>query len=63
MVFCQAQPQLNRNRTRNTYDDLRSVRWFAADDLRSMCHRSRMKQMGLTGEDWHGKPVIAILNT
>jgi len=45
------------------YDTLRSARWFAPDDLRSMGHRSRMMQMGLAEEDWHGRPVIAILNT
>ncbi|WP_108837418.1 L-arabinonate dehydratase [Tateyamaria sp. Alg231-49] len=43
--------------------DLRSARWFAPDDLRSMGHRSRAAQMGWTGEDWEGKPVIAIINT
>ncbi len=44
-------------------EDLRSARWFAPDDLRSMGHRSRMMQMGLDEEDWAGKPVIAIINT
>ena len=44
-------------------EDLRSARWFAPDDLRSMGHRSRAMQMGLTDEDWEGKPVIAIINT
>ncbi|WP_413720908.1 L-arabinonate dehydratase [Silicimonas sp. MF1-12-2] len=48
---------------RKTYDQLRSARWFAPDDLRSMGHRSRAMQMGLSGEDWDGKPVIAIINT
>ena len=43
--------------------DLRSARWFAPDDLRSMGHRSRAMQMGLDGADWQGKPVIAIINT
>lgn len=43
--------------------DLRSARWFAPDDLRSMGHRSRAAQMGWSGEDWQGKPVIAIINT
>ncbi|MDF1728527.1 MAG: L-arabinonate dehydratase [Sulfitobacter sp.] len=43
--------------------DLRSARWFAPDDLRSMGHRSRAMQMGMDGEDWEGKPVIAIINT
>lgn len=45
------------------YKDLRSARWFAPDDLRSMGHRSRALQMGLAAEDWEGKPVIAIINT
>lgn len=45
------------------YKHLRSARWFAPDDLRSMGHRSRALQMGLAAEDWEGKPVIAIINT
>ena len=49
--------------TRKTYRDLRSARWYAPDDLRSFGHRSRTMQMGLSAEDWEGKPVIAILNT
>lgn len=44
-------------------EDLRSARWFAPDDLRSMGHRSRAMQIGLDSEDWQGKPVIAIVNT
>ncbi|WP_417686644.1 L-arabinonate dehydratase [Roseibium sp.] len=44
-------------------EDLRSARWFAPDDLRSMGHRSRAMQMGLDGDDWEGKPVIALINT
>jgi len=44
-------------------EDLRSARWFAPDDLRSMGHRSRAMQMGLDEADWAGKPVIAIINT
>jgi dihydroxyacid dehydratase/phosphogluconate dehydratase len=46
-----------------TPKDLRSARWFAPDDLRSMGHRSRAMQMGLDGADWEGKPIIAIINT
>ena len=45
------------------YEDLRSARWFAPDDLRSFGHRSRAMQMGLSHDDWEGKPIIAILNT
>lgn len=49
--------------TKKKPEDLRSARWFAPDDLRSMGHRSRAMQMGLDGEDYAGKPVIAIINT
>ncbi|MEX0956701.1 MAG: L-arabinonate dehydratase [Rhizobiaceae bacterium] len=42
---------------------LRSARWFDADDLRGFGHRSRLMQMGYGLEDWHGRPVIAIVNT
>ncbi len=45
------------------YQDLRSARYFAPDDLRSFGHRSRAMQMGLGHEDWEGKPVIAVINT
>jgi dihydroxy-acid dehydratase len=48
---------------RRTPESLRSARWFAPDDLRSMGHRSRFMQMGYGPEDWRGKPVIAIINT
>ncbi|MDH5798746.1 MAG: L-arabinonate dehydratase [Paracoccaceae bacterium] len=44
-------------------EDLRSARWFAPDDLRSFGHRSRAMQMGLSEEDWAGKPIIAVVNT
>ena len=49
--------------SKKKYSELRSARWFAPDDLRSFGHRSRAMQMGLSREDWEGKPVIAILNT
>lgn len=49
--------------TKKDYKDFRSARWFAPDDLRSFGHRSRAMQMGLSHDDWVGKPVIAILNT
>lgn len=48
---------------RKAYNELRSARWFAPDDLRSFGHRSRAMQMGLGPADWEGKPVVAILNT
>ncbi len=44
-------------------EDLRSHRWFGVEDLRSFGHRSRIKQMGFSPEDYAGKPVIAIVNT
>jgi len=46
-----------------TYENLRSARWMAQDDLRSFGHRSRMMQMGYAPDDWVGRPVIAIINT
>lgn len=48
---------------RKTAEELRSHRWFGPDDLRSFGHRSRIKQFGLSNEDYLGKPVIGILNT
>jgi dihydroxy-acid dehydratase len=42
---------------------LRSAAWFAADDMRSFGHRSRMMQMGYAPEDYLDRPIIAILNT
>jgi dihydroxy-acid dehydratase len=44
-------------------EDLRSHRWFGVQDLRSFGHRSRLRQIGFDAEDWHGKPVIGIVNT
>jgi dihydroxy-acid dehydratase len=48
--------------TRKTPQDLRSFRWMGSDDLRSFGHRSRLKQMGYSSDDYGGKPIIAILN-
>ena len=48
---------------KKTYNQLRSARWFAPDDLRSFGHRSRMMQMGYGRPDWEGRPIIGILNT
>lgn len=48
---------------RKTAAELRSARWFGPADLRSFGHRSRAMQMGYSPQDWHGKPVIGILNT
>jgi dihydroxy-acid dehydratase len=48
---------------RKTPEQLRSHRWFGADDLRAFGHRSRMLQMGFAEADFRGKPVIGIINT
>jgi dihydroxy-acid dehydratase len=50
-------------RSRKTAASLRSARWFAADDLRSFGHRSRMNQIGYAVEEFQGKPIIGIINT
>ena len=44
-------------------EELRSHRWYGAQDLRSFGHRSRTLQMGYAHQDYKGKPVIAIINT
>jgi dihydroxy-acid dehydratase len=44
-------------------EQLRSHRWYGAEDLRSFGHRSRTAQMGYDRADYAGKPVIAIINT
>ena len=41
---------------RKTPETLRSARWFAPDDLRSMGHRSRAMQMGYAAADWQASP-------
>jgi len=43
--------------------DLRSARWFAADNMRGFAHRQRMQQMGLRRDDVVGRPIVAIVNT
>ena len=48
---------------KKNYADLRSARWFGAEDLRAFGHRSRAMQMGYDAEDWREKPVIGIINT
>lgn len=45
------------------YEELRSYRWFAPNDVRSFGHRSRAMQMGLSKDDWENKPIIGIINT
>lgn len=46
-----------------TLEDLRSRRWFAANDMRGFAHRQRIQQMGLRREDVLDKPIVAIINT
>ena len=48
---------------RKTPEELRSHRWYGAQDMRAFGHRSRALQMGFAREDFAGKPVIAIVNT
>ncbi len=50
-------------RRRREPEELRSHRWYGANDLRSFGHRSRAAQMGYHRSDYAGKPVIAIVNT
>ncbi|HVG04246.1 MAG TPA: L-arabinonate dehydratase [Burkholderiaceae bacterium] len=50
-------------RRRKSPDQLRSHRWYGAQDLRAFGHRSRTAQMGYDRKDYAGKPVIAIINT
>ncbi|HXE80850.1 MAG TPA: L-arabinonate dehydratase [Vicinamibacterales bacterium] len=54
---------MSRPIRRKKPEDLRSHRWFGADDLRAFGHRSRAKQMGLSSDDYAGRPIVAILNT
>jgi len=44
-------------------EELRSHRWYGAQDLRAFGHRSRTLQIGFAREDFAGKPVIGIVNT
>jgi dihydroxy-acid dehydratase len=55
-------PELSRTPKRSP-SELRSYRWFGQDDLRSFGHRSRLKGIGYSDEDYLGKPFIGILNT
>jgi dihydroxy-acid dehydratase len=48
---------------RKTPEQLRSHRWYGAQDLRAFGHRSRTAQMGYDRSDYAGKPVIGIINT
>jgi dihydroxy-acid dehydratase len=48
---------------KKTPEQLRSHRWYGAQDMRAFGHRSRTAQMGYDRSDYAGKPVIAIINT
>ena len=48
---------------KKTPEQLRSHRWYGAQDMRAFGHRSRTAQMGFDRSDYAGKPVIAIINT
>ncbi len=52
-----------REKARKTPQQLRSHRWYGAEDLRAFGHRSRTAQMGYHRTDYAGKPVVAIINT
>ena len=43
--------------------ELRSRRWFAANDMRGFAHRQRMQQMGLRRQDVMERPIVALVNT
>jgi len=38
-------------------EELRSHRWYGAQDMRAFGHRSRTLQTGFAREDFAGKPV------
>jgi dihydroxy-acid dehydratase len=48
---------------RKAPSELRSHRWYGADDQRSFAHRGRSRQLGFSSEDFTGKPKIGIINT
>jgi dihydroxy-acid dehydratase len=48
---------------KKTPEELRSHRWYGAQDKRAFGHRSRSAQMGYDAADYGGKPVIGIINT
>src|SRR5919112_4254132 len=48
---------------RKTPQDLRSARWYGANDMRGFAHRQRTQQMGFRRDEFVGRPVIAIVNT
>jgi len=48
---------------RKRVEELRSQRWYAANDIRAFSHRQRTQQMGMRREEFMGRPVIGIINT
>jgi len=48
---------------RKSPNELRSHRWYGADDQRSFAHRGRSRQLGFSSDDFTGKPKIGIINT
>jgi len=52
-----------RERARKTPEQLRSTRWFAPNNLRSFCCRSRARQLGYACEGPAGRPTIGIVTT
>jgi dihydroxy-acid dehydratase len=51
------------NSPRRTRADLRSARWYLAEDMRAFAHRQRTQQMGFRRQDFMGRPVVAVVNT
>ncbi len=51
------------SKPRRAPEELRSYRWYGPETLRGFGHRSRMKQMGYSTDEFRGRPVIGILNT
>ncbi|MGW5381527.1 IlvD/Edd family dehydratase [Nocardia sp. NPDC003963] len=47
----------------NTERPLRSLEWFAGNDLNAFVHRSWMKNQGIPDRMFDGRPVIGICNT
>ena len=50
-------------RKKKKLEDLRSQRWYGPNDMRSVSHRARSRQIGFSSDDFAGKPKIGILNT
>jgi dihydroxy-acid dehydratase len=56
------------NKPKRSSEELRSHRWFGADDnvpskLRALTHRTRMNQAGRDESEYMGRPIIGILST